>query len=122
MPKAKRQKQPPRDAWHPLLIKLIQLAVSDPAATRRLVAAHPEVLDLRTNCGETALHYLAVENYADAVRLLISLGAAPNPRNNFGSTALAEATQVGAIAAARVISQPPPRRVPARRRRRGHSK
>lgn len=67
------------------------------------MAEHPEVLNLRTGLGETALHYLAVENYADAVQLLIELGAEVNVRNNFGKSALQEAIQVGATQTVEVL-------------------
>ena len=77
-------------------MKLIKFAVAHPKLARKLVAEHPEVLSLRTGLGETALHYLAVENYADAVQLLIDLGADVNVRNNFGKSPLQEAVQVGA--------------------------
>jgi ankyrin repeat protein len=82
--------------WHPLLVKLMQFAVSNPKLARKLVRDHPDVLNLRTNLGETALHYLAVENYADAVQLLIDLGAAVNVTNKYGASPLEEATLVGA--------------------------
>jgi ankyrin repeat protein len=88
--------QPRKGSWHPLLIKLIQFAVRDPKLARKLVKEHPEVLNLRTGLGETALHYLAVENYADAVQLLIDLGADVNVTNAFGASALQEAIQVKA--------------------------
>ncbi|HEX8910721.1 MAG TPA: ankyrin repeat domain-containing protein [Humisphaera sp.] len=87
--------RPPKP-WHPLLVELVETAVSDPPRARQLVAEHPEALTLRTGIGETALHYLAVENRTDAVRLLIELGAAVNVTNKFGASALAEAIQVGA--------------------------
>jgi ankyrin repeat protein len=74
----------------------MQFVVSNPKLARKLVRDHPGVLDLRTGLGETALHYLAVENYADAVQLLIDLGADVNVKNNFGASALEEAIQVDA--------------------------
>lgn len=89
--------------WHPLLVKLMRFAVAHPKLARKLVAEHPEVLNLRTGLGETALHYLAVENYADAVQLLIELGAEVNVRNNFGKSALQEAIQVGATQTVEVL-------------------
>jgi len=74
----------------------MQFAVRDTKLTRKHVERHPGVLDLRTGLGETALHYLAVENYADAVQLLIDLGAEVNVQNKFGHSALSEALQVNA--------------------------
>jgi ankyrin repeat protein len=82
--------------WHPLLTKLVQFACGIPKLARKLVKDHPEVLGLRNRLGETALHYLAVENYADAVQLLIDLGADANVRNTFDASALEEAIHVEA--------------------------
>src|SRR3954470_25039144 len=90
------RRQGRKGTWHPLLVKLMQLAVGNPKLARKLVKDHPEVLNLRTGLGETALHYLAVENYADAVELLIDLGADVNVKNEFGKSALQEAIQVKA--------------------------
>lgn len=84
-------------------MKLIEFSFAHPKLPRKLVAEHPEVLNLRTGLGETALHYLAVENYADAVQLLIELGAEVNVRNNFGKSALQEAIQVGATQTVEVL-------------------
>ncbi len=83
--------------WHPLLVKLMEFAVHNPKLARKLVKDHPEALRLRSpGMGETALHYLAVENYAEAVQLLIDLGADVRVGNRFGASALYEATQVRA--------------------------
>jgi len=71
-------------------------AVSNPKRARKLVKDHPEVLNLRIGIGETALHYLAVENCAEAVQLLVDLGADVNVKNEFGKSALEEAVQVEA--------------------------
>ena len=92
-----------KGSWHPLLVKLMQFAVRRPKLARKLVKEHPEVLTLRTGLGETALHYLAVENYAEAVQLLIDLGADVNVRNKFGATALEEAMQVEAKETVQVL-------------------
>ena len=41
-------------------MKLMQFAVGNPKLARKLVERHPEVLNLRTGPGETALHCLVV--------------------------------------------------------------
>jgi len=74
----------------------MEFAVGNPKLARKLVKEHPDALNLRTGIGETALHYLAIENYADAVQLLIDLGADVNVKNEFGKSALEEAMQVEA--------------------------
>jgi ankyrin repeat protein len=68
--------------WDPLLVELMKAAVHDPGRARHLIESHTHVLDLRTGLGETALHYLAIENYADAVQLLIDFGARVNVTTN----------------------------------------
>jgi len=92
-----------KGSWHPLLVKLIRFAVINPKLARKLVKDHPEALNLRTSLGETALHYLAVENYSDAVQLLIDIGASVNVTNEYGSSALEEALQVGASETVEVL-------------------
>ena len=89
--------------WDPLLVELMRAAVEDREQAHLLVKGHPHVLDLRTGLGETALHYLAIENYADAVQLLIDLGAQVNVTNEFGKSALAEAELAGATDAVAVL-------------------
>ncbi len=92
-----------RGQWHPLLVKLMEFAVRNPKLARKLVKDSPAVLNMRTGIGETALHYLAVEDYAEAVQLLIDLGADVNVKNEFGASALEEATLVGADETAEVL-------------------
>jgi ankyrin repeat protein len=99
------RRQRHKGSWHPLLVKLMQFAVNNPKLARKLVRDHPEVLNLRTGLGETALHYLAVENCADAVQLLIELGAEVNVTNQFGASALEEVIRVGANATAEVLQR-----------------
>jgi ankyrin repeat protein len=94
-----------KGSWHPLLTKLIQFAVRNPKLARKLVKEHPEVLNLRTGLGESALHYLAVENYAQAVQLLIDLGAEVNVKNKFGASAIEEAIQVEAHETVEVLQR-----------------
>jgi ankyrin repeat protein len=92
-------------SWDPLLVKLVRTAVCDPEQARRVLEEHPEIIELRTGLGETALHYLAIENYAAAVRLLIDLGASVHVTNDFGSSALDEARLAGANDAVAVLEQ-----------------
>jgi ankyrin repeat protein len=91
--------------WDPLLVELVSASVHDPERARQLVMSQPHVLDLRTGLGETALHYLAIENYADAVQLLIDLGAHVNVTNEFGKTPLEEAELVGSADAVSVLKR-----------------
>ena len=87
----------------PRLAELIDAAVENPEHAKRLVEADPTLLGLRTSLGETALHFLAVENYASGVQVLIDLGASVNVTNSFGSSPLDEAEFVSASEAADVL-------------------
>ena len=97
------REQRKKGAWHPLLVKLITFSVRSPKLARKLVEQHPEVLSLRTGLGETALHYLAVENQSAAVQLLIDLGAEVRVENMFGRSAIQEAMQVEAVETVEVL-------------------
>ncbi|MEM1099614.1 MAG: ankyrin repeat domain-containing protein [Planctomycetota bacterium] len=89
---SERHRKP--DDWHPTLSQLIRQAIESPESARRLVKKYPQSLTLRTGLDETALHWLAVEDFADAVGLLIELGADVNVTNKFGHTPLDETTDV----------------------------
>lgn len=104
-PKQVESKRPVErgSTWPPLLVELMRYALTDPARASELVRKHPEVLDLRTGLGEAALHYFAVENQAEAMKVLIHLGAKVDVNNDFGDSALQEALQVNATAAVEVL-------------------
>lgn len=89
--------------WDPRLTALVDAAVEDPALAKQLVEADPTILVLRTGLGETALHFLAVENYASGVQVLIDLGADVNVTNQFGATPVEEARMSGANEAVEVL-------------------
>ena len=55
----------------------------------------PALLHLTSGIGETALHYLAVENDLEGVQWLWSKGSDLNTRNAFGTPALFEVAQLG---------------------------
>lgn len=56
----------------------------------RLLAEDPSLIDARSGLGETLLHWSAVEANVDVVRFLLEHGADPDPRNEFGNSALQE--------------------------------
>jgi ankyrin repeat protein len=60
-----------------------------------LLSAEPALLGARTGLGETALHYLAVEDQLLSVKWLIEQGAEVNVVNNVGTTALSDAASLG---------------------------
>lgn len=75
--------------------RFIDAAVQDPAEARRLLELHPELVQARWLHEETVLHFLAVERYIDAVRLLIGLGFDPNLVNRFGDSPLIDVAVLG---------------------------
>ena len=64
---------------------------------RALLRREPGLISARTGLGETPLHYLAVENQLEAVKLLYALGADIDTLNEFGNSALAEAASLGYV-------------------------
>ncbi len=66
----------------------IDAVVDDPERARHLLSAQPELLNARWILGETVLHFLAVEGYAEAVQRLAEWGADVNLTNRFGDSPL----------------------------------
>jgi ankyrin repeat protein len=60
-----------------------------------LLSAEPALLCARTGLGETALHYLAVEDQLPSVKWLIEQGAEVNVVNRVGTTPLSDAASLG---------------------------
>jgi ankyrin repeat protein len=83
--------------------ELIDAAVRDPRKARALVAADRKLLAARYIHGETALHFLAVEGFADAVVLLADLGAKVDEPNRSGDTPLVDVAMLGNVEIARVL-------------------
>ncbi len=77
--------------------RLIRVAFESPDAMHPLLRQEPELLEARTGLGETALHYLAVENQLRAVVLLVEAGAQVNTLNSCGGTPLSEAASLGYV-------------------------
>ena len=55
----------------------------------------PELLELRSGLGETALQWFAVENCREEVEWLLARGSDIDTQNKFGATPLIEAVQLG---------------------------
>jgi ankyrin repeat protein len=75
--------------------RLIRAGFESPDEVSEIVRQAPELLEARTGLGETALHYLAVENQIRAVVLLVEAGAQVNTLNGVGTTPLADAASLG---------------------------
>lgn len=88
-----------------LVGELIDAAVESPDLAREMVSRRPELLTLRWRLGETALHFLCVERFTEAVRLLVEFGADPNLPNEFGDTPLIDAATLGYTEIAAILLQ-----------------
>jgi ankyrin repeat protein len=73
-----------------LIGEFIDSAVRNPSRAIELLAAHPDLIDARWIHNETALHFLAIENFIDGVAFLAERGARIDATNEFGATALIE--------------------------------
>lgn len=73
----------------------IDAAVEDRPAAERLLASHPELRDARYLHDETVLHFLAIEDYPDAVAFLAAKGFDVDSRNEFGDTPLLDVVRLG---------------------------
>ncbi|PQV65341.1 Ankyrin repeat [Abditibacterium utsteinense] len=60
-----------------------------------LIAQDPTIIEARSSTGETALHYVAIEDHLEGVKWLLERGANVNTRDNFQSTPLIGAAQLG---------------------------
>lgn len=88
---------------NPLFLQLVDAAVLDQPAAAQLLRDHPGLLIATNRLGETALHFLAVENYAEGVAFLARQGTPVNALNRYHRTPLMEAASVGAIDVVRVL-------------------
>lgn len=86
-----------------LVQRLIELAVEDQAAARRLLLEHPELLAARYLHDETPLHFCAVEGHLQGVRFLAEAGVPVDAVNAFGDTALIDAAALGNLGVVRAL-------------------
>lgn len=73
---------------------LVRAAVQGPESLRDLLREKPDLVSARTSVGETALHYLAIENQSEAVRALARHGSNVNDPDDFGMTPLMSAASL----------------------------
>ncbi len=71
------------------------LFAEDYGEASRLVSSRPELLHLMNGIGETALHFLAVEDDQAAVAWLHGRGADINTKNEFGTPVIFEVASLG---------------------------
>lgn len=64
---------------------------------RKLIQDDPTIVSARNSLGETALHFLVVENQSEAVEFLAKHGSDVNTKNDFDASAIVEATRLGCV-------------------------
>jgi hypothetical protein len=87
-----RIKKHPRDPRFYQIRNAVRTNLKEAA---RLVATDPSIVHAKNGAGETALHYLVVENAFAEVEWLRQHGADIDPATYFGETALMEAAGLG---------------------------
>jgi hypothetical protein len=65
------------------------------AIAEKLLAAKPELFELRNGIGETVLHFLAVENDREGVEWLYYRGFSVNTQTRFGEPMVFEVAALG---------------------------
>ncbi len=72
-------------------------AFADLPLARKLIQDDPTIVSARNSLGETALHFLVVENQLEAVDFLAKHGSDVNNKNDFDTSAVSEAAQLGYV-------------------------
>lgn len=75
--------------------EFVTAVFQNPAYAAAFLTEYPTILNAKNSIGETALHYLVVENAMNPVRYLLELGADINTINDSGETPLFNAAQLG---------------------------
>jgi ankyrin repeat protein len=91
------------DTRHELIREFITAVVEDPKRAEHLLRQDRSLINARWMHDETALHYLAIEGFADAVRFLIDHGADVNLPNEFGDSPLVDVAAVSTNEIARIL-------------------
>lgn len=91
------------DASDPRFYRLLYVAWSNLELAATLVKAEPSIVEARNSIGETAFHFLVVENAQEAVEWLLKHGSNINAKNAFGETPLMNAAQLGYLGMCRFL-------------------
>lgn len=97
--KARKKSSTKADSVAPTIYDFIHAVVCDRPTAERMLQENPNWIREKSSLGETALHWLAVENYVDAVRYLLSKGAKVDGAQEAGTegTPLTDAAQLGYV-------------------------
>ena len=91
------------DLRHELIRQFMTAVVEDQAKAELLLVQDRSLVNARWMHDETALHFLAIEGFADAVRFLIGHGADVNTLNEFGDSPLVDVAAVSTNEIARLL-------------------
>lgn len=91
------------DLPHALIGEFIDAVVTSPDKAVSLLELHPGLINARWIHEETALHFLAIENYIDGVAFLAEHGATIDATNEFGDTALIDVCGLGNVEMAALL-------------------
>ena len=77
--------------------ELLNAVFEDLLLARKLILDDPTIVTAKNSIGETPFHYLVVENQLEAVEFLVQHGSDVNNQNEFGTSAIVEAAQLGYV-------------------------
>lgn len=83
--------------------RLLQAFFCSTERGQELACLEPALIEARDGLGETALHYLSVENQIEAVQALVAMGAEVNTVSYVGGTPLSEAASLGYVELVRYL-------------------
>ena len=83
--------------------EFIDAVVRDQQRAAMLLADHPDLLNARWLWGETVLHFLAVEGFANGVRFLAEHGAGVNAVDSSGEPPLISVVVLGHVEIAEML-------------------
>lgn len=87
----------------PRFCTLADAACFDRSLAETLVRDDPSIVEARNSIGETAFHYLVVEDDLPPVEWLLRHGSDVNTQNEFGATPLMEAAMLGYLGMCRFL-------------------
>ena len=85
------------------LLELIDASVQDQAKALNLLKAEPDLIARRNRLNETALHFLAIEDYPTGVEFLCRCGADVNAIDFSEATPLLHAAALGCEEVVRIL-------------------
>lgn len=93
--KKKKKHEKSKETKDERFYALRNAAYADLPLARKLIKQDPSIVSAKNSLGETALHFLAVENQLEAVEFLAQHGSDINNQNEFGTSVLVEVAQIG---------------------------